>query len=53
MIDQGTVLCGNRGLMDFHIDLSGYRDVEYGTEVLVAEDGVLIGYIVIADAIKR
>ena len=53
VIDQGTVLCGNRGLMeDFHIDLSGYRDVEYGTEVLVAEDGVLIGYIVIADAIK-
>lgn len=53
VFEQGTVLCGNRALMeDFHIDLSGYRDVEYGTEVLVAEDGVLIGYIVIADAIK-
>lgn len=54
VFEQGTVLCGNRGLMeDFHIDVSGYRDVEYGTEVLVAEDGVLIGYIVIADVIKE
>ena len=49
-----TILCGNKGLMElFGVDLSSYRNEQYGTEVLVAEDGVFIGYIVIADTIKE
>lgn len=51
---DGTILCGNRGLMEsFGVDLSGFRKERYGTEVLVAQDGVFIGYIVIADTIKE
>ena len=37
----------------FGVDLSGFRKERYGTEVLVAQDGVFIGYIVIADTIKE
>ena len=51
---DGTILCGNQGLMEsFGVDLSGFRKERYGTEVLVAQDGVFIGYIVIADTIKE
>lgn len=54
VLEEGTVLCGNRGLMEmFHIDLSAYRNENYGTEVLIAQDGVFLGYIVIADTIKE
>lgn len=54
ILAEGTVLCGNRGLMEmFHIDLSAYRNENYGTEVLIAQDGVFLGYIVIADTIKE
>lgn len=53
-VDGQMILCGNRGLMEmFGVDLSSYRNAQYGTEVLVAEDGVFLGYIVIADTIKE
>ena len=44
-VDGQMILCGNRGLMEmFGVDLSSYRNAQYGTEVLVAEDGVFLGY---------
>lgn len=53
-VDGQVILCGNRGLMEmFGVDLSSYRNAHYGTEVLVAEDGVFLGYIIIADTIKE
>ncbi len=51
---EGTVLCGNIGLMEmYQVDTSGYRSSAYGTEVLIAIDGTLEGYLVIADEIKE
>ena len=50
---EGTILCGNKKLMDDrNIDTSAYTPAEYGTEVLLAKDDKLIGYLVIADTIK-
>ncbi len=49
----GTVLCGSRTLMEmYHVDMGGHEDVQYGTEVLIAVDGVLEGRLIVADAIK-
>ena len=51
---EGTVLCGSTGLMEmYQVDTSKYRKNTYGTEVLVAVDGELAGYLVIADEIKE
>lgn len=51
---EGTVLCGNVGLMEmYQVDISKYQNSAYGTEVLIAIDGMLAGYLVIADAIKE
>ena len=53
-IKAGTVLCGNRKLMDkYHIDIAGYHEEEFGTEVLVALNGHWIGHIIISDTIKE
>ena len=53
-ISQGTVLCGNRKLMEENnIDLSGYHKDQFGTEVLTALNGKFIGHIVISDTIKE
>lgn len=50
---EGTVLCGNQGLMEHYgVDLSGYQKERYGTEVLIAVDGRLEGYLIVADVIK-
>ncbi len=50
---EGTVLCGSRSLMEMYgVDISGYENAEYGTEVLVAIDGVPEGRLVVADVIK-
>lgn len=50
---EGTVLCGSQGLMEHYgVDVSGYQKEGYGTEVLVAVDGRLEGYLVVADVIK-
>lgn len=49
-----TLLCGNRKLMEESgIDLSGYVQTAFGTEVLVAKDGMFIGNIVISDTLKE
>ncbi len=51
---EGTVLCGSAGLMEqFHVDTGRYKKDIYGTEVLIAVDGQLEGYLVIADEIKE
>lgn len=53
-LEEGTALCGNRNLMEaYQVDLSGYEDTTYGTEVLLALNGVYVGRLVIADAIKK
>lgn len=50
---EGTVLCGNPALLKLcGVDLGAYDNADYGTEVLLAVDGVLEGYIIIADVIK-
>lgn len=50
---EGTVLCGSQSLMEmYQIDTEKYHKDAYGTEVLVAVDGELAGYLVIADSIK-
>ncbi len=50
---EGVVLCGSKGLMQMYgVDISGYQNNDYGSEVLLAVDGILEGYIVVADVIK-
>lgn len=54
MIRKGTVLCGNRKLMDkYHIDLTGYKKEDSGTEVLIALNGKWVGQIIISDIVKE
>lgn len=49
----GEVLCGNRELMEmYHVDMKEQEHTAYGTEVFVARDGTLAGYLVIADTVK-
>lgn len=51
---EGMVLCGNRALMElYHVDTEVYPGGDYGTEVLVAVDGMLEGYLMIADMVKE
>lgn len=53
-LEEGEILCGNKKLMEsFQIDLSEYKNQNYGTEVLVALNGVFIGHLIIADTIKE
>jgi len=53
VFSEGTVLCGNRSLMEmYHVDVDGYDNEAYGTEVLLAVDGKLEGYLVVADEMK-
>lgn len=48
-----TVLCGNTRLMELgRVDLKGFVPEAGGSTVLVAEDGELIGYLVISDTLK-
>ena len=50
---EGTVLCGSKGLLEkYGVDVSEYKSDLYGTEVLVAVDGELEGYLVVSDVIK-
>lgn len=49
----GEVLCGNRTLLEMYgVELDGYKNENYGTEVLLALNGVFAGYIVIGDTLK-
>ena len=51
---EGMVLCGNLALMELYgVNTGAYKKEDYGTEVLVAVDGVLEGYLLIADVIKE
>ena len=53
ILSDSTVLCGNRSLLESqNVDLDGYKNDHYGTEVLLALDGKFIGYLVISDTIK-
>ncbi|WP_458863828.1 heavy metal translocating P-type ATPase [Acidaminobacterium chupaoyuni] len=49
-----TWLCGNKKLMESNdVKLDKLTDEIYGSEVLLAKDGLLMGYLVIADTIKE
>lgn len=53
VLPAGTLLVGNQKLMkQFHVDLSSYKNDAYGTEVLLAVNGTLAGYLIISDTIK-
>ena len=52
-IDGRTVLCGNQKLLEENgVSLSNFRGSSFGTQVLIAANGVLLGQIVIADTLK-
>lgn len=52
-LGNDTVLCGNRKLMEkFQIDISSYKKAVFGSEVLIAVNGVLEGSLMISDTIK-
>lgn len=54
VIDGSTILCGNRELMDENlVDLTEYRPEQFGTEVLIAINGIFAGHIMISDTIKK
>lgn len=51
---EGAVLCGSKSLLEMNgADISAYKNEDYGTEVLVSVDGILEGWLVIADIIKE
>ena len=50
---EGIVLLGNYALMEmYQVDTTGYEKGGYGSEVLLAVDGVLEGFVIVADEIK-
>ena len=50
----GEVLCGNRALLEMHhVNVQMMESDVYGTEVFVAINGKLAGYLVIADTLKE
>lgn len=52
-LDGSEVLAGNKKLMNQYYIAGEYKETtSYGTEVLLAKDGVLIGAVVIADTLK-
>lgn len=54
VLEEREVLCGNKTLMEmFHVKMDRYANDQYGTEVLLAFDGELVGCIVIADSLKN
>ena len=51
--EQGTVLCGNRKLMEqYQISIPPLSDKFFGAEVFAAVNGVFAGYLLISDTIK-
>ncbi len=53
MIDGNRVLCGNQGFLNKeHVNTAAFSPSEYGTEVLVAENGKYLGSILISDTLK-
>ncbi len=54
VIDGKQVLCGNRKLMkEQGVDCSRYQNEGYGTEVLLAVEGIYAGHLLISDTIKK
>lgn len=54
VVDGRKVLCGNIKLMkEQGVDCSAYKNENYGTEVLLAVDGIYAGYLVISDTVKK
>ena len=52
-LEAGEVLCGNKELLKMHhVDVKEQKNTTYGTEVFVALNGELIGYLLIADTVK-
>ncbi len=52
-LEGHRILCGNQKLIEENtVDLTHFQGSEYGTQVLLAKDGILIGQIVIADTLK-
>ena len=52
-LDGHRILCGNRKLMEENdISLKSFQGINFGTQVLIAKDGRLLGQIVIADTLK-
>ncbi len=52
--EAGTVLCGNRSLLEtYQVDIAKDYDLFKGTEVLMALNGKFVGYIVIEDTLKE
>ena len=50
---KSTVLCGNKRLMErYAVTCTGYEEASYGSEVLVAENGVYLGQLLINDTLK-
>ena len=50
----GEVLCGNRTLLEMHhVNVQMMESNVYGTEVFVAINGEMAGYLVIADTLKE
>lgn len=54
VLAEGEVLCGNLKLMEaYKVEVSQHKSANYGTEVFVALDRKLIGYIIISDTLKK
>lgn len=54
VLDGRQILCGNQKLMEqYQVDLTNGPKGSYGTEVLVAVDGEIAGFLVISDTIKK
>lgn len=53
-LKEGTVLCGNRKLMDANsILIDEIANETYGSEVFLAVNGIFAGYLLISDTIKQ
>lgn len=53
LVDSHWILCGNAELLlSFGVSLASYQKKGFGTEVLLAVDGIFAGHLVIADTVK-
>lgn len=52
-LNNSEILAGNRKLMEMHHVPINYEETSYGTEVLIAKNGEMIGYILISDTLKE
>lgn len=52
-LGNSKILSGNRKLMEMYHISTDYEEAAYGTEVLIAKDEKVIGYILISDTLKE